>query len=142
MQIDLEAFFFLLLAVVVFIVYAIRKGKNKRPTIAEEVSWEELTIEQALQQYIPAAASAPLPISENTNANSEPLPQPVEAAAPTPDPEPEYFTYEDDNQVRKPKKVAKKHKQTKRHFSNDLKKPFVFNPRDAILYDAIWNKKY
>lgn len=141
MQIDVEAFFFLLMAVVVFFYYALRKGKKKRPTIAEEVSWEELTIEQALQQYNPAAAAAPIQVAPAAVAPPPVAETVPETPPPTPPAEPGYFTYEDAGVLPRRRK-SQNRKRIAKKLPPDLSKPFAFNPRDAILYETIWKRKY
>ncbi len=147
-QIDIIAFFYLLLAVAVFIFYLYYKGKGKRPTIAEEVAWEEMTIEQALNEYNPATAAA-MPQLSSVEPLPPPPPPPVVAASPplpAPEPVPEPTPEPEIRSRAMPKlntpAAYKRPLQRRIRKAADLQQPFVFNPRDAILYEIIWKRKY
>ena len=94
--------------------------------------------EQALQQYSPAAAAAPI---QAPPAVAAPPPVAEPAPAPPPPAEPGYFTYEDAGMFPRRRKPQKQKRKAKK-LPHDLSKPFIFNPRDAILYETIWTRKY
>ncbi len=149
MQIDLVAFLYLLLTVAVFLVYTWNKGKKKRPSLGEEVGFEELTIEQALNEYNPATATAMPPAPVSVTPPTVTLPPRVETTVIDREPTSESRFVDYESQIIESRRNARKkqgnlsYKRLSRKKSlADVKKPFVFNFRDAIMYETIWKKKY
>jgi len=151
MNIDLVAFFYLLLAVGVFLYYSWNKGRKKRPSLAEEVGFEELTIEQALNNYDPITAANLVPAHEVVTVNPKPEPLPIKTTNNlTPVKKEEESLFIDyESQIIEQRKLLRK-KTLKKAYKGlskkmtlfNVKKPFVFNLRDAIIYDTIWKRKY